>query len=518
MIRRVLLIPLAVIAIPALHRARAQSSTNGVYGGYVGSDRWFADMRRTPSSSTPALPADYVEAMGLILFPEGNPFPRGRLPDLRILARDRGADPVDRAPYVYDPGNYFYTVLRKGLEYDVSWMYYFGDRERFATIYVDPSGPAQRLYLIEYRTDAATISAPSSTRIQPVTPGSTVQAQLPAASGSGVLSATQYALDVPAGASKLSLAANTTLDANLYVRRNSPVAVQNGHAVYDAVLTPNAVQSRFDFSPVDPGTWYLAVGNFSSTAGTVSLAVNLETGPAGPQITAAGVVNGATFRAGAVAPGEILTLFGAGLGPPSLVPLRLTGGVVDTSLAETRVLFDGVPAPLLYVSEKQSGVIVPYAVAGKPAAQLQIEYRGVKSAPLSLPVAAGAPGLFTLNASGSGQVEALNQDFSVNGPANPAPRDSVVILFGTGEGETSPAGVDGKLAAEPLPQPRLPVAVRIGGLPAEVLYAGGAHGLVAGVLQINVRIPAGVPAGSAVPVLLTVGNEVSPPGVTLAVR
>jgi uncharacterized protein (TIGR03437 family) len=69
-----------------------------------------------------------------------------------------------------------------------------------------------------------------------------------------------------------------------------------------------------------------------------------------------------------------------------------------------------------------------------------------------------------------------------------------------------------------LPKPNLPVSVKIGGLDAEVLYAGGAPGSVAGLLQVNVRVPPGVVSGNAVPVVLTVGGVSSQPGVTMAVR
>lgn len=514
-----LLLAIAVVTL-SVFPAAAQSSTNGVYGGYVGSDRWFADMRRTPASPSSSVPPDYVEASGLIVFPEGNPFPRKRLPDVRIQARDQIADPVDRAPYVYDPGNFFYTVLKKGLQYDISWMYYFGDRERFATVYVEPSGPAQRSYVFEYRHSSATISAPAPVRLAPLASGSTVQVSLDAATGlAGVLSPTQYIVDAPAGTTKLALSANTTLDANLYVRRSSPVAVQEGHAVYDYVFTPNPTQSRFEISPVPAGAWYIAVGNYSTNPGTVSLTANVESGPPGPQISSSGVVHGASFEAGALAPGEIVTLFGSGLGPSALTSLRLnSAGLVPTSLADTRVLLDGVAAPLLYVSEKQSSFLVPYAVAGRTTTQLQVEYRGVSSAVLTLRVAASAPGLFTLDSSGRSQAAALNQDGGVNSASKPAARDSVVTLFATGEGDTTPPGVDGKLAADPLPAPRLPVSVTIGGQPAAVLYAGGAPGLVAGVLQVNVRVPDGVTPGPAVAVVVTVGSASSQSGVTLAVR
>jgi uncharacterized protein (TIGR03437 family) len=92
------------------------------------------------------------------------------------------------------------------------------------------------------------------------------------------------------------------------------------------------------------------------------------------------------------------------------------------------------------------------------------------------------------------------------------------MLFATGEGETSPPGVDGKPAAEPWPRPQLPVKVLIGGVEAELLYAGAAPGMVAGLLQVNARVPAGVAPGAAVAVELRVSDTSSPSGITMAVK
>jgi uncharacterized protein (TIGR03437 family) len=132
-------------------------------------------------------------------------------------------------------------------------------------------------------------------------------------------------------------------------------------------------------------------------------------------------------------------------------------------------------------------------------------------------VSESAPGLFTLDSSGAGPGAVLNQDGSLNTPENPAERGSIVVLYGTGEGQTEPAGQDGSIAGEVPPRPRGPVAVRIGGREADVIYAGGAPGLVAGVIQVNARVPEDAETGE-VPVILRVGGADSQPGVTLAVR
>ena len=237
----------------------------------------------------------------------------------------------------------------------------------------------------------------------------------------------------------------------------------------------------------------------------------------GPVISAAGVVNAATFVGGSVSPGLIVTVFGDRIGPSALALGAPAAGKFPVLVGETRVLFDGVPAPIVYVSSGQTSVIVPYAVAGKTSTVMTVEYQGVVSNAATIPVVAARPGLFSANSSGSGQGALLNEDNTVNSASNPLARRKIAVLFATGEGVTTPGGVDGQLATSVYPKPNLPVRVRIGGVDAEVLYAGAAPTLVAGVLQVNVRVPASTPDGNAV-VELFVGDAQSPATVTMAVR
>lgn len=238
-----------------------------------------------------------------------------------------------------------------------------------------------------------------------------------------------------------------------------------------------------------------------------------------PRLSPADVMNAASYAGGAVAPGEIVTLRGAGIGPPSpVLPRVIAPGLLDTSLAGTRILFDGVPAPLIYVQSDQVSAVVPYEVAGKTSTQVQIEYNLALSNTLTLPVTAAIPGIFTLDQRGKGPGVIFNQDWSLNSAASPANRGSVVILYATGEGQTQPAGVTGKLAGDPLPKPILGASARIGGLGADVMYAGAAPGWVSGLMQINLRVPKEVVPGSQVPIQFSVGSANSQPGVTVAVR
>ncbi len=255
-----------------------------------------------------------------------------------------------------------------------------------------------------------------------------------------------------------------------------------------------------------------------STGGVFVAKLDLPSAAVVPSFQPSSVVNAASFLAGPVAPGEIVTVFGTGFGPGPLTTLQLTAGLVNTTLGGTRMLFDGVPAPLIYTVENQLSAVVPYAVAGNSSTQVQVEYRGTRSAPVTLTLAPAAPAIFTVDSSGRGAGAILNQDSSVNSPANPARIGSVVSIFATGEGQTSPAGVDGKPGSNPVPQPILPVTVTIGGQTVTPNYAGGAPGSVAGLIQVNVQIPSGIQTGSAVPVLLQVGNAPSQPGVIIAVQ
>ena len=237
-----------------------------------------------------------------------------------------------------------------------------------------------------------------------------------------------------------------------------------------------------------------------------------------PKPVVAAVTNAASY-AQSVAPGQMVTVWGSGMGPTVPAGLALdSNGMVSTSVAGVRVLFDGIPAPVVYVSAGQISVVTPYFGTISATTHVQVEYQGVRSDPFPVAVAATAPGLFTANATGTGQGAILNQDgVTPNSAQAPAPRGSIVTLWGTGEGVTNPPGVDGRLAVSVLPAPLAPVSVRIGGLPATVDYAGAAPGEMPGVIQINAQVPQSVQPGNST-VVVTIGGATTQAGVTLAVE
>jgi len=231
------------------------------------------------------------------------------------------------------------------------------------------------------------------------------------------------------------------------------------------------------------------------------------------------VVNGASLIAGAVAPGEVVAILGANLGPVVTSNMQVSAnGRAASLLDDTTVTFGGVSAPLLYTSASEVGAIVPFGTAGS-ATEVVVTYRGQSSAPLSVPVAVASPALFSQDGTGGGQGAILNSDGSLNSMNNPANRESIIVIYATGFGQTTPAGEDGKVAgALPLPTPVLPVSVQIDGQDAPILYAGAAPGMLHGFMQINVRIPAGVTPAYDVSVAVKVGEYASPTVVTLNVQ
>jgi uncharacterized protein (TIGR03437 family) len=195
-------------------------------------------------------------------------------------------------------------------------------------------------------------------------------------------------------------------------------------------------------------------------------------------------------------------------------------GKVSTSLDGVTVLFGGFSSPEIYVSANQINAVVPYELTGATTS-IQVVAAGKASNAFPLTVAAAAPAFFTSNGSGTGPAAVLNQDYSYNGPKNPAAKGSYVVLYLTGEGLTAPAGATGEVttiaASGPFtPQPVLPVTVLIGNQIAYAAFIGEAPGDVSGVLQINVQIPANAPSGD-LPLSVSVGTYTTQSGVTISV-
>lgn len=240
-----------------------------------------------------------------------------------------------------------------------------------------------------------------------------------------------------------------------------------------------------------------------------------------PRIERRAVVGAADFRARPIAPGQILSVFGLNIGPAVARGAELDAdGRLATQLGPTRVLFNGLPAPLVFAAKNQVSVIAPFFLAELSSVRIEVEVDGARSRPVMAATAPTAPAVFTLSQTGKGQSAVLHQNFSVNGPSNPTSGGDAIQIYLTGGGQTSPPGVDGEITPlrQPFPVLRSRTTVRIGGVNAQVLYAGSAPGLLQGVNQINVIVPRDLPADNETPLEIIIGDEPIQQGATIAVR
>jgi uncharacterized protein (TIGR03437 family) len=231
-------------------------------------------------------------------------------------------------------------------------------------------------------------------------------------------------------------------------------------------------------------------------------------GPANPPaISQNGIVNAASYTGGAAAVGEVVAIFGSNFGASGLQVNSAVNNSIPYELGRTRVLFNNFPAAITAATPDQINVFVPYALGAAKSANVVVQVDDVPSAPMTIALAQTAPGLFTLDSSGSGPGVILNQDGSINTSANPAAPGSIISLFGTGEGAVAPQLNDGWLViSPPFSTPLNPVSVAIGGLPATIVYAGDAPSLPTGVFEIYATIPLNVIPGPA-DVLVTAGGK-----------
>ncbi|MFN0167625.1 MAG: hypothetical protein ACKV22_14455 [Bryobacteraceae bacterium] len=229
------------------------------------------------------------------------------------------------------------------------------------------------------------------------------------------------------------------------------------------------------------------------------------------------LVNTASREPGAVAPGQLLTVQGDKIGTAQFVAGSFNSqGILSDKVADLQVLFDGKAAPIFSTLENSINVQAPYSIAGKIQAKIEVRRKDQAIGSATADVVRSAPGIFTVDGTGTGAAIAQNHDGMLNTALTPAVRGLFVSFFATGEGLINPTGIDGQQASAPLSQPVLPVSVSIGGRPAEVLYAGSAPGMV-GVLQVNARVAADLPSG-ALPLVIVIGTAASQQGVTIQVR
>jgi uncharacterized protein (TIGR03437 family) len=225
-----------------------------------------------------------------------------------------------------------------------------------------------------------------------------------------------------------------------------------------------------------------------------------------------GIVNTASYApAGApIAPGEFITLFGSGLARStqqiSTLPFPLT-------LNGVTVTIQGRPAALYYVATDRIYAVAPYATTGSTAT-IVVQNQNGTSNTVTVPVAAAAPGIFTLDQTGAGSAAIRHADFTVVNAQSPAAHGETIQLYLTGMGAVTPAVADGRPGAgNPLSLTALKpgttcsgdsFCVLIGGRAAAISYAGLAPGLP-GVYQINAEVPVSGTSGNLPIAIVTPG-------------
>ena len=213
------------------------------------------------------------------------------------------------------------------------------------------------------------------------------------------------------------------------------------------------------------------------------------------------VANSANSQSsGTIAPAELISLYGTGIGPQSPLGGEVVNGSFTNSLGGYQVLFNGVPAPLLYAGPNQVNVVSPAGIAGQQTVDIEVlgplgttafptVFVGAvrpqifsRQLPYTIPFAVNPPPELVTFAI------ANNQDGTLNSVSSPAPRGSIVTIWATGTG----------LPADPLPDGaivgsgstvNLPITMSYGGEPVQVSYAGQAPGAILGLTQINFVVP-----------------------------
>jgi uncharacterized protein (TIGR03437 family) len=268
------------------------------------------------------------------------------------------------------------------------------------------------------------------------------------------------------------------------------------------------------------GTWSLAVENDESDSRSgwitgFSLTIT-GTPQLSPITTTSEVVNAASLGgAGTIAPGEVVSIFGVGLGP--LPGISAPTGAIPANLAGSSVLVNGVAVPVFYASAYQIDAQIPFGLAPGGTATVQVTSSSGSGPVLTLNTVDAIPGVYTTGFGGVGPVNAVNPDGSANSVLHPAAKGSYVTLWANGLGAVSPALVAGAVPpVSPLSLVAGSVTASIGGLPATVQFAGAAPGYP-GLYQINLLVPSTVVSGTRA-LSLYVNGEPSQAGATVQIQ
>lgn len=276
-----------------------------------------------------------------------------------------------------------------------------------------------------------------------------------------------------------------------------PIEIQSGYG-FISKFSPDLTQLLFStsFEPVSGlaiasnGDVYVAG---ASTTGPNSQAYVSEIAAAAETVSFDNVLSASPFTpnyaggAEGVAPGKVVRVVGRNIGPANRTPGSIHNGVLSNTVAGVQMTFDGVAAPLLYVSSTEIGCVVPFAISGHTVTTMQVTYNGVASnaVPIPLEPLGTTPEVLGV----------YNADFTPNSASNPAKAGSYLSMYITGAGQTIPASSDGEVYTVPPPSAANTIMIQGDNGPLVVTFAGGAPGLADGILQVNFQAPAAESSG-----------------------
>jgi uncharacterized protein (TIGR03437 family) len=277
---------------------------------------------------------------------------------------------------------------------------------------------------------------------------------------------------------------------------------------------------------VSSGIWSLAVQNNVNSAnfGTINGFSLTFNGTNLTPTTVSAVANAVSYAMGAIAPGELIAIGGANLGPATGV--ISTASTLPLTLGGAQITINDQPIPLYFVSSTLIAGVVPYqAIPGNPAViggQVTVKgiYNGITSNGLVTNLTSSSPALFA-GSSGTSPiltVKAINQDGTTNSSTSPAAVGSYVTLYASGLGPVTPSGFAAGTTApnSPLYTTVTPTFASITGQSATVLFSGLAPGTISA-YQVNIQVPAGTPSGSQ-PIVVSNAVGASQPSVYIWIK
>ena len=382
-------------------------------------------------------------------------------------------------------------------------------------------------------TWTTTVDQPPSQPALPNVPGVglqhlfTIEASDP--DGAGDIQSVE--LDIGSGAQRCSIIYTGTIQSGVEFLNddgtrsgwvtNTPATASNSLCSLDLLRTGSTTSGNTE-TVLLPVTFLSALGgeqpvqvivtDWSGETGTLNTTWNVAASSAPAVISAGGIVNGASFVGGNISAGEIVTIFGSGLGPSTVQTAAMVAGELEQTVAGTTVFFNGTPAPLIYASESAVSAIVPLFLGQNSI--VVVASNGGISAPMTVPLVDESPGIFLYP--NSQQAVAVNQDGSFN-KDTPAARGAYITFYITGGGDpiynnASFLDIGGSPPSNPWATTPFPTMVQFGnGTPTPAAFAGLTY---TGVFQINAIVDPNAPTGDAVPlrVLFSQDTNFVPPG------